>query len=178
MKKWFYVLFPTVLLGVFIIVYLGSVKETEAKEEAHRTEMAKEKADADAKKAIAEKTAMEDAERRNIERANAEAKAAKDKEDKYNTEMARIKADTDKSNASAEMYSKQVSELTIELDTLHKQKDQLTREAFEMEKKIELQEVARHNADLELQRYTRMIADRADTSLMTKMPPPPPAKES
>jgi hypothetical protein len=47
-----------------------------------------------------------------------------------------------------------------------------------MEKKIELQEVARHNADLELQRYTRMIADRADTSLMTKMPPPPPAKDS
>lgn len=178
MKKWFYVLFPTILLGVFLIYYLASVKETAAREEAHRVEMAKEKADADAKKAIAEKTAMDDAERRNIERANAEAKAAKDKEDKYNTEMARIRADTAKSTASAEMYSKQVSESTIELDTLHKQKDQLTREAFEMEKKIELQEVARHNADLELQRFTRMIADRADTSLMTKMPPPPPAKES
>ena len=174
MKKWFYVLFPTALLGLFLIFYLSSVKETEAKEEAHRVEMAKEKADADAKKAAAEKTAMEDAEKRNIERANAEAKAAKDKEDKYNAEMARIKADTDKSTASAEMYSKEVSELTIQLDSLNKQKDDLTRQAFEMDKKIELQQVARHNAELELQRYTTMIADRADISSMAKMPPPPP----
>ena len=57
MKKWFYVLFPTALLGLFLIFYLSSVKETEAKEEAHRVEMAKEKADADAKKAAAESIA-------------------------------------------------------------------------------------------------------------------------
>jgi chromosome segregation ATPase len=174
MKKWFYVLFPTALLALFLVFYLSSVKETEAREEAHKVEMAKEKAEADAKKAAAEKTAMDDAERRNVERAAAEAKAAKDKEDKYNTEMARIKADTDKSNASAEKYAKEVSELTIELDNLNKDKDRLTREAFEMDKKIELQEVARHNAELELQRYTQMIADRADESIMAKMPPPPP----
>ena len=67
-----------------------------------------------------------------------------------------------------------MSELTIELENLNKDKDRLTREAFEMDKKIELQQVARHNAELELQRYTQMIADRADESSMAKMPPPPP----
>jgi hypothetical protein len=179
MKKWFYVLFPTVLLGIFIIFYLSSKAETEARELAQREEMAKEKADADQKKQIAEAKARDDAERRNIERAADEAKVAKDKEDKYNADMAKIKTDTDKSNATAATYAQKVSELTIELDTLHKQKDTLTRESFELDKQIELADVARRNAEMEIQRYDEMIANRADQSAMAKMPPPPPpAKDS
>jgi hypothetical protein len=178
MKKWFYVLFPTILLVIFVLVYLESREETAKKEADRREQMAKEKAEADQKKAIAEAKAHEDAERRNKEREAEEAKAAKEKEDKYNADMAHIKADTDRSNASAEAFAKQVSDLTIELDTLHKQKDALTRESFELLKKIELAEVARHNAELEIQRYTEMIAERADQSSMTKMPPAAPAKDS
>jgi hypothetical protein len=178
MKKWFYVLFPTILLVIFILVYFDSRAETAKMDADRKEQMAKEKAEADQKKAIAEAKAHEDAERRNKEREAEEAKAAKDKEDKYIADMAHIKADTDRSNASAEAFAKQVSDLTIELDTLHKQKDALTRESFELLKKIELAEVARHNAELEIQRYTEMIAEKADQSSMTKMPPAPPAKDS
>ena len=174
MKKWLYVLFPTVLLGIFLFYYFASKAETEAREKAHREQVAREVAEANEKKALAEAKARDDAERRNVERAAEEAKAAKDKEDKYNQEMARIKSETDRSNATAEEYSKKVADLTIELDTLHKQKDSLTREDFEMAKKIELAEIARRNAEMEIQRYTEMIANRADQSLMAKMPPPPP----
>ncbi len=174
MKKWFYVLFPAILLGVFLFYYTASKAETEARDKATKAEMAKEKAEADQKKALAEAKAREDAERRSTERAAEEAKAAKDKEDKYNSDMARIKEDTDRSSATAATYAKQVSDLTIELDTLHKQKDTETRESFELAKKVELAEVARRNAELEIQRYTAMLADRADQSSMTKMPPPPP----
>jgi chromosome segregation ATPase len=173
MKKWFYVLFPSILLGIFVFFYLASKTETEAREKAHKEELAKQKADADQKKAAAEATARADAERRNAERAAEDAKTAKEKEEKYNTEMARIKADTDRSNATAGTYAKQVSDLTIELDNLHKQKDTLTRESFELAKKVETAEVARRNAELEIQRYNQMIADRADQSSMTKMPLPP-----
>ena len=174
MKKWFYVLFPAILLGVFLFYYTASKAETEARDKATKAEMAKEKAEADQKKELAEAKAREDAERRSTERAAEEAKAAKDKEDKYNSDMARIKEDTDRSSATAATYAKQVSDLTIELDTLHKQKDTETRESFELAKKVELAEVARRNAELEIQRYTAMLADRADQSSMTKMPPPPP----
>ncbi len=90
--------------------------------------------------------------------------------------MRRIKAETDRSNAEAEKYAKEVSELTIELDTLHKQKDDLTREGFDLAKKVELAAVARRNAELEIQRLVQMMAERADQSIMAKMPPPP--KES
>jgi hypothetical protein len=178
MKKWFYVIFPTIILGIFLIFYLSSRTETLAREAAQKEETARIKAEADKKKAADEATAQADAERRNIQRANDEAKAAKDKEDKYNADMAKIKAETDKANATGDMYSKQVSDLTIELENLHKQKDTLTRESFELLKKIELEEVARRNAELEIQRYDRMIADRADQSIMTKMPPPPPPEKS
>jgi translation initiation factor IF-2 len=178
MKKWFYVLFPTILLGIFLIFYLSSRSETLAREATQREETARNKAEADKKKAEAEATAQADAEKRNIQRANDEAKAAKDKEDKYNAEMAKIKAETDKANGTAETYSKQVSDLTIELENLHKQKDTLTRESFDLLKKIELSEVARRNAELEIQRYDEMIANRADQSALTKMPPAPPPEKS
>lgn len=178
MKKWFYVLFPAILLGVFLFYYTASKSETEARDKATKAEMAKEKTEADQKKAVAEAKAREDAERRSTERAAEEAKAARDKEDKYNSDMARIKEDNNRSNATAATYAKQVSDLTIELDTLHKQKDTETRESFELAKKVELAEIARRNAELEIQRYTAMLADKADQSSMTKMPPPPPpAKE-
>ena len=178
MKKWLYVLFPTALLGIFLFYYFASRAETQAREAAHKEQVARETAEANQKKQIAEAKAREDADRRNAERQAEEAKTAKDKEDKYNAEMARIKAETDKANANAELYAKQVSELTIELDNLHKQKDAMTRDAFELAKKIELAEVAKHNADMEIQRYTEMIANRADQSFMTKMPPPPPKENS
>ena len=175
MKKWFYVLFPSALLALFMVFFLASKKETDAKEAAHKAEVARLKAEADEKKHNAEIKAQEDAERRNIERAAEEAKAAKDKEDKYYAEMARIKEETDRANAAAEVASKHVSELTIELDALHKQKDELTRGLFDLEKQVEMKQVERHNAEMEIQRYTEMLANRADASIMAKMPPPPPA---
>lgn len=178
MKKWLYVLAPVAMIAVFLFFYFASRAETEAKEKAHAEEVAKEKAEADEKKHIAEEKAHEDAERRNAEHMAEEAKAAKDKEDKYNADMARIQADTDKFNALAETYSKQVSELTIELDTLHKEKDALTREDFDLAKQVELGAVERRNAEMEIQRTVDMIANRADQSAMAKMPPPPPPKES
>ena len=178
MKKWLYVLAPAVMIAVFLFFYFDSKAAWEAKEKAQLEEVARAKADAEAKKHVAEAKAREDAERRNAERAAEDAKAAKEKQDRYDADMARIQSDTDRANASAENFAKQVSELTIELDTLHKQKDALTREDFELEKKVEAAQVARQTAELEIQRTVEMIATRADQSAMAKPPPPPPPKES
>jgi hypothetical protein len=154
MKKWFYVLFPTALLALFLVFYLSSREgDGGPRGGAQGGDGQGEGRGRRRRRRPPRPDGPDDAERRNVERAAEEAKAAKDKEDKYNAEMARIKADTDKSNASAEKYAKEVSDLTIELDNLNKQKDRLTREAFELDKKIELPEVARHNAELEIQRY-------------------------
>jgi chromosome segregation ATPase len=174
-----YVLGPGLMLAVFLFFYFASKAETDARmkaEKAHKEEVAR---DAEAKKQAAEAKARADAEARNAERAAEEAKTAKDKQDKYDSEMRRIKEDTDKASANAEAYARQVSELTIQLDTLRKQKDTMTRDGFDLAKRVELAEVARRNAELEIQRMVEMISNRADQSTMTKMPPPPPPpKES
>jgi len=178
MKKWMYVFGPGLMLAVFLFFYFASKAETDARlraEKIHKEEVARE---AEAKKQAAEAKARADAEARNAERAAEETKAAKDKQDKYDNEMRRIKDDTDKANANAEAYAKQVSELTIELDSLRKQRDTITREGFDLAKRVELAEVTRRNAELEIQRMVEMISNRADQSTLTKMPPPPPPKES
>ena len=178
MKKWFYVLAPSAMLGVFLFFYFASKAETEAREKAKQEEVAKAKAEADEKKHLAEVKAHEDAERRAAEQAADEAAKAKAKQDKYDTLMARIKEDTARANASSEKYAAEVSEKTILLEALRKQKDTLTRDSFELQKKIELSQVARRNAELDIQRTIEFIANHADQSAMTKMPPAPPPKDS
>ena len=178
MKKWMYVLGPGLMLGVFLFFYFSSKAETDARMKAEKARKEEVARDLEQKKQIAEAKARADAERRNAERAAEEAKIAKDKQDKYDAEMRRIKEDTDKANANAAASAKEISELTIELDSLHKQKDALTREGFDFAKRVELAEVARRNAELEIQRMVQMIANRADQSIMAKMPPTPPPKES
>ena len=142
MKKWMYVLGPGLMLAVFLFFYFASKSETDARlkeEKAHKEQVEK---DAEAKKQAAEAKARADAEARNAQRTTDEAKIAKDKQDKYDSDMRRIKDDTDKASANAETYAKQVSELTIELDTLRKQKDTMTRDGFDLAKHVELAEVA------------------------------------
>jgi chromosome segregation ATPase len=175
MKKWLFVISPACMLAVFLVFYFANRKEEEVKEAAHQAELARQRSEADEKKRIAEQKAHEDAEKRNQDRIAQEAATAKEKQDKYDAAMARIKADTDASNASAEKYSKQVSDMTIELDNLNKQLDSLTRQNFDYLKKVQLAEVNRHDAEMDIQRMVDMIAERADQSSMTKMPPPPPA---
>lgn len=174
MKKWYFVIAPTLMLGVFLVFYFLSTAETERREQVHAAALAAQKADAEQKKKVAEETAREDAEKRNQQRLADEAKAAQEKLEKYEAAMRKIQEGTDKANASAEKFAKQVSDLSIELDALYKQKDEESREAFELAKKVQAAEVARRNAELDIQRMVEMIADRAELSLMAKMPPPPP----
>jgi hypothetical protein len=176
MKKWMYVFGPGIMIAVFLFFYLSSKAETDRRLAAEKAEKVRMEAEADAKKKAAEEKAQQDAERRNVERAEAERKAAEEKQAKYEAEMKRIQTETDKLNAEVDKYSKEVSELTIQLDTLRKQKDALTREGFDKAKKVELAAVTRRNAELEVQRLVQMLANRADQTIMAKMPPPP--KES
>lgn len=178
MKKWLFVISPASMLAVFLLFYYADRAKSEAREQAHQVELAKQKADADEKKRIAEAKAKEDAQRRNDERIADQARVAKEKQDKYDAEMARITANTVRSNATAEKFAREISDLSIQLDDLHKRKDALTRETFDLAKKVQQAAVERHNADMDIQRMVDMISTRADQSSMAKMPPPPPAPSS
>ena len=172
MKKWMYVIFPTVMLGVFLFFYFAEAKQAEIKEKQRSAELAKQKADEAEKKRIAEEKARVDSARRQAERAAEDAKREADKLAKWQAEGKRIQDDTDKSVADADRYAKQVAELEIQLDSARKAKDKASREAFDLLKTVERSKVDRRNAEVEIQRLTEMVARRASDSSLTRVAGP------
>ena len=170
MKKWMYLIFPGLMLGLFLFFYLAASKETELKEKQHIAAAAKLKADEAARKKIIEDKARLDSEKRSAARAAEEKKKEDDKIAKWVNDGKKIQDDTDKANAEANRLSKEAAVLEIQLDTLRKAKDKASREAFELVKQVELAKVARRNAEIEIQRTTEMISRRAAESSLVKPP--------
>jgi hypothetical protein len=167
-----YLIFPSILLVVFLIFYRSSRQEVEARERHHAEMVAQQKAADDAHKAMIEQKARDDATKHAAERAAEEAKNAADKQAKWDADSAKIAKDTAKYTADSEKYAAQVSELQIQLDSLHKLKEEDSRAAFDAEKQVELYEIQRRDAELEGQRMLEMITKRADDSFLTKGAPP------
>jgi chromosome segregation ATPase len=175
MRKWLYVLCPVILLGLFIFYYSIKSQEVEAREQAKAAQIAAQKAaDAEARHVIEEKARL-DAEKRAADRLAEAAKKEAAKAAKYAATMAGLVSDTDKANAQAAALNDQVAQLQTKLAALQKSKEEANQSSFDVEKQIELAFAQKGNADLESERMIAMIADRADKSFMTKMPPPPPA---
>ena len=173
MKKWMYLIFPAVMLGVFLFFYQQDMAQVALREQARADAIAKDKADADAKKKSAEDQARVSAEKRANDQKDADDKLAADREAKWQADSKKIKDETDRNTTDADRYSKEGSELEIQLEQLHQQRETLNREDFDLLKKVELTRVDQQNADMEILRKVEMIARRADDSSMTAMPPPP-----
>jgi uncharacterized coiled-coil DUF342 family protein len=175
MRKWIYVLCPVALLGIFVFYYSIKSQEVEAREQEKAAQVAAQKAaDADARHIIEEKARL-DAEKRAADRAAETAKKEAAKAAKYADYMAKLQDETDKANAQSAELTDKVAELQLKLDQLQKAKEEANQSGFDIEKAIELAEVQKGNADLESERMIAAIAERADKSFLTKMPPPPPA---
>lgn len=178
MKKWIYLLVPGVLLGLFLIVFFSYQKDLAAREAQQAANLNAKMAAEKKQKDEAEAKAREEATKRQKEREEEDAKkeaarlakdAAIDKE---------IKDATDSAVAEGNTYQKDINAKELELANLRKQKEQLGLEAFDLAKKVELAKVAKRNAELEEQRLTAMIAEKAAASALAKLPPAPVAAPS
>lgn len=177
MKKWTYVIVPAIMLALFLFFYNQKMAELDQRERERAAQIEKQKAaDAEHKKAT-ELKARQDADKRAADQAAELAAAEKEKNDKWNAETKKILDQTNQAASEADKYSKMSAQLEIDLDNLHKQKEQLSREDFDLLKKVEQERVAQRNAQLEIQRMVAMIAKRAEESTLAKAAPvPPPAK--
>lgn len=174
MKKWMYVISVGGMLTVFLFFYFSHIKEAERLEKIRQEKIAHEIEVEKAKKAEIEAKARQDAEKRAAERAAADAKKEADKLAKWEADSRKIQQTTDEYNAKAAAFSKQVSELEIQLNTLRTSKEKLNREAFEFAKQVEQARIEKRNAELEIQRMTDMIAKKAaDSSLSRALVIPP-----
>lgn len=174
MKKWLYVIAVGGMLTVFLFFYFGFRKEAELKEKHHQEQIAAQQKAENERKAVIERKAREDAEKRATERAAAEAKKEADRLAKWEAESRKIQEATDAANTKAEAFSKHISQLEVNLNALRTNKEKLSRETFEFAKQVEQARIDKRNAEMEIQRMTDMIAKRAADSTLTRMPPPPP----
>lgn len=173
MKKWMYLIFPGIGLGLFLILYFAEVKKMEEKERATAEQVAKDKKADDDRKAKLQQEANESAAKKAQERADELAKKEADKAAKWKAEGDKIQEDTNKANAEAAVSTKKIADLEGQITALHNQRDQANREYLDLIKAVELTKVDRRNAELEIQRMTAMIANKASDSMMAKPPAPP-----
>lgn len=178
MKKWMYLLFPGLMLGIFLIFWFAHEKDS-AERDHVRLEKQAEKQAADKKtKDEAEQKARLEAAERQKQREEDERKKEEARQAKMAAADKQVKDLTDTALADGDKSQKTINGLELDIDRLHKQKDDANRRLFDLQKQVELARVAKQNAELEEQRMTEMIARRtADTTLaqMPPAPPPPPA---
>ncbi|MEY2880395.1 MAG: hypothetical protein RLZZ15_2775 [Verrucomicrobiota bacterium] len=174
MKKWMYIIFPGIMLGLFLAFYFTHKKEADALEEKQLMEARQKEAAEVAKKKKAEQEAAANA--RENQRKHDEAE--KSKEETRNAKQAaadkEVKDKTEADIVRADKASKEVAAREIELDALRKKKEQINKEAFELAKQVELAKIARRNAELESQRMHGRISRIAGESSLSRMPPPMP----
>jgi chromosome segregation ATPase len=177
MKKWMYVIFPVVLLVIFLFFYNQEMAKVAERQRETARAVAALKEASDAKKKEAEVQAKISAEKHAKEQAEADAAQLAAAESKWKSETKKIQDEIDRNIADADRFSKKSAELQIELDTLHKNKEALNREDFNLLKEVESMRINEQNSNLEIQRLVEIIARRASESAMAKMPEPAPAKK-
>jgi len=146
-----------------------------AKEAAHKAEIAAAKAEEDAHRKQVESVAQADAEKRQKEREKEEQAKMLKKEKDYNDAMAKLKHESDGYAAEATKLSNEANQLEIALVNGRILRDKTSRESFELNKQVELAKINRRSAELEIQRLVEMVGNKAAGSSLAAMPPPPPA---
>ena len=125
-----YLFAPLILLAVFGFFYWQFMQTADQKEKDHIAQVAREKADADAKKHEAEEKARLDAEKRTAERDAEDKRKADEKRAKYDVEIQKVRDDIAKLTAQANESAKQSAKLEQDLATLRASKEKANREAF------------------------------------------------
>ena len=174
-----FVIFPGILLQIFLFFYHQTTAAREIREQAQAEAAARQKADEAAHKQMIEDKARQDAEKRAADAAADEAKKEADSAAKKKAERDKIQAETDRYNAEVDRYTKDNADLEAQLDALKTKEDQDNRAEFELSKRVEEARVNERIAELDIQRMVDMVAQRAAQSYLTRLPPPPaPPKSS
>ena len=148
MKKWSYIIFPAIMLGVFVAFYMASKKKWDEAEAQKTADVQRAKEADDAKKAAAEEAARIAAHKRQEDQKKEDAAFEQKREDKWNAETAAIVKVTDTAKAEADASNKEAADLEIQIDTLRKRKEALNREDFDLLKNLELARSRQRDAEL------------------------------
>jgi hypothetical protein len=169
----FYIIVPLVLMVAFLFFHGSEKQKIIAAEQA--AEIAKkEEADRQARdKAELRAKALVEADKREAVRKAEEEKKRQDKKDAFDKLIKGIEKERDGFTADLNKYKQEAADLEKELDALHEKRQGVSRRLIEMNKEIAQAMIARNNAELDVHRYAEMVAQKANESSLTKLPPPP-----
>lgn len=173
MKKWLYLIVPSVLLVIFLFFFFTHREDARERDIQRKAEIALREAEEAARKAEIEQKAREDAERRAAERLAAEQQKEADRITRWEEAGRRIQEATDRNNAEADVLAKKAAGLEIELDALRQAKARLNAEVLTLNKQVEAALIDQRTAELQTQRMVQMIANRASESSLTRAPAAP-----
>lgn len=173
MKKWIFVIAPACMLGLFLIFYWQETNRLDELQRQRAQAEARQKAEDDEKKRILQDNARKDSERRAAEQAAEAAKVEANRVAQRKAELQKIINDTKAATDETADYTNRAKALQDKLDALQKQKEQDTRDDFDLIMEVEKARVDQETADLENQRMIELIANKASASEMANFTPPP-----
>jgi hypothetical protein len=172
-----FLIFPCIMLGVFLLFYVSSQNRLHEEEARKAAEKAEVDAAESRRKAEAEANAQIAAQKRRLEAAAEEVRKEAERQAKWQAQYDEVKAKERTYRDEADQRSNEASELEVQLDSLHRERDELNEHYFDVLKQLELSRIKERNAELDIQRMITRIADRAENSQMTEMPPLPPVEQ-
>lgn len=176
MKRFIFVIIPVVGLLIFSFFYVQHLDTLKIKEEQKKAAKVEAERQENERKAIAAQKAQEDAIRRQQERDAEEEKRRKEKEQKHLDAVAGVQKQIDEHKADTAKYLQQTKDNETKLAKLRDEREALRRESYDLSKQVALSQIERRNAELEIQRFADMVVNKADQSVLAKIPTPAPAK--
>ena len=134
MKKWLYLIVPSVLLVVFLFFFFAHREDARERDIQRKAEIALREAEETARKAEIEQKARDDAERRAADRLAAELQKEADRISRWEEAGRRVLEATDRNNAEADAFAKKAAQAEIELDGLRQAKAKLNADVLTLNK--------------------------------------------
>jgi flagellar motility protein MotE (MotC chaperone) len=168
-----YVIVPVLAIIAFLFFYNSESERIRNDAVAAAAQKAAAEKAAEDERARLRAAAMEKARQLEEQRNKEEDDKRRKKEKEFEDGIKVILDEGAKYRADADKYKQEAAELEKELEALRTRKQNLSRDSIEMNREIAYAIIARNNAELEVHRYAEMVAQKANESSLTKLPPPP-----
>jgi hypothetical protein len=175
MKKWMYLIFPGAMLGIFLVFFFSHKEEAERREHDRMVQLEEATAKKEAEKKAAEEKLRQEAMQKQQEREREEAEKERTRREKIAAQDKEVADAIAENQGRADAAQKKINAAELELSQLHKDKDRLSQETFNLLRQVEALKIDRQTAEMREQRLTEMIARKASESAMAQLPPLPPA---
>ncbi len=165
-----YIIWPVLMTLLFLgyFFYFNKGYKIEQAQEEQRIQQ--EIAEKEAARERAQKLAAEENRRRSEEKAKEDAAKAEERRRKQEEKDQAIRDETAERQADIDKMANEKGMLEAQLAETRRARLEAEAAAFEAARQVELAEVERRNAELEIQRAAGLIAAKMDTSSIVQIP--------